>query len=116
MVANGGGGVSDRSNDVSGAPGPARRYGSLTRRQVALCVDRPIILPHLETLIPGSKRYRRELCHRWRVWLNDRQYSNGSREGYGGCPSLAHGGPTVAIQLHVIGWLSLKNSSGGDPH
>jgi hypothetical protein len=31
-----------------------------------------------------------------------------------GCPSLAYGGPTVAAQLHVIEWLSLENSFGGD--
>ena len=62
MVADSVDGVSGRSEKVSGAPG--RSSGAnLTRRQVEVRVDRCIALPHLETLVSGSKRcglhYRR---------------------------------------------------------
>jgi hypothetical protein len=65
MVANGGGGVSSRSKNVSGmslgSSGP-----NLTRRQVEFRVDRPVILPHLETVVQGSERRGWHLRHRWR--------------------------------------------------
>jgi hypothetical protein len=72
MVANGGGGVSSRSKNVSGVS-LGSSEANLTRRQVEFRVDRCVALPHLETLVQRSEGRGWHWRHRWR--LVDCQYT-----------------------------------------
>ena len=110
MVADGAGGVSGRSGDVSGTSHQLawQRSGNLTRRRVEL--DRPIIVPHLETLVIGSESRRHHLCHlviRLERRLISTMCCNGFREGHGRLPTPCMRRPNgcgsaLAAQLHVI--------------
>lgn len=55
IAANGSGGVSGRSENVSGVS-LGSSGGNLTQRQVEFRIDRPVILHHLEIQVQRSKR------------------------------------------------------------